>query len=143
MTSRKQMREDLYNIIAEVLCIEPSEITPNSRFIADINGESIDLLDLSFRCEKHYGVKIDFQKAVPPDKVPADAHGMVTAEGLAFLQSRFPFLDLSEFAKTPHVSRILELITVEVIAQVLFETIEAHERALPDLQVKTQAASQP
>ena len=130
MTSRNQMRKDLYNIITEVLCVW-----------RDLGGESIDFLDLSFRCEKLYGVRVEFQQAVPPDKVPADANGMITAEGIAFLKSRFPFLDLTEFAKNPQVSRVLELLTVEVIAQFLFETIEAHEQSLPKLPAQRQAAN--
>ncbi len=107
----------------------------------DLDGESIDLLELSFRCEKHFGMKVEFQKAVPPDKVQADEKGMVTTEGLAFLQSKFPFLDLTEFAKNPHVTRILELLTVEVIAQLLFETVEAYVQSRSEQTLSPSAAN--
>lgn len=49
-----QIRE----IIADVLCIDIGDIQPNTRLMDDLAAESIDFLDLVFRIEQQFNVKI-------------------------------------------------------------------------------------
>ncbi|HVB39903.1 MAG TPA: phosphopantetheine-binding protein, partial [Terriglobales bacterium] len=44
--------------IAEVLGREADEVTPTSSLMNDLNAESLDFLDLLFRLESAFGIKI-------------------------------------------------------------------------------------
>ena len=56
-------------IVADALGCEVDEVKPQSSLIADLDAESIDFLDLVFRLEKGFGVKI------PRGKIVEDARG--------------------------------------------------------------------
>lgn len=44
--------------LAEALGLEPSECLPQARLTSDLGAESIDLVDLTFRIEKTFGITI-------------------------------------------------------------------------------------
>ena len=56
-------------IVSDALGCEPDEVKPQSSLIVDLDAESIDFLDLVFRLEKGFGVKI------PRGKIVEDARG--------------------------------------------------------------------
>src|SRR5262249_11266324 len=93
----------------------------------DLGGESIDVLELSFHCEKRFGVKISFHNAFPTDKLQTDDNGKLTADSIAYIKSQFPYLDLGEFEENPHIGRILELLTVQVITDIVIATVQASD----------------
>ena len=102
------------NIVADILARELNEVTPTARFFEDLGGESIDVLELSFRCEKIYGIKAEFQKI--GTAVRSDENGMLTPESLAKLKSN-NFLDLAAIEADPRAERVTELLTVGAIAR--------------------------
>jgi acyl carrier protein len=50
---------ELFNIIAEILDIESSEISPESYLVRDLEAESIDLLEISVDMADAFDVKVD------------------------------------------------------------------------------------
>jgi acyl carrier protein len=56
-------------IIADALGCEPDEVKPDASLIDDLGAESIDFLDLVFRLERGFKVKI------PRGKIVEDARG--------------------------------------------------------------------
>ena len=50
------MFEHVKKLIAEQLMLDESEITMESDFIADLNADSLDLVQLLILLEKEYGV---------------------------------------------------------------------------------------
>ena len=124
MRSRESIQQEVYEMIRDVLCVEAGEIRPDARFEKDLGGESIDVLELSFHCEKRFGVKISFHNAFPADKLHIDDEGKLTAGSIAYIKSQFPYLDLGEFEKNPHIGRILELLTVQVITDIVVSTVQ-------------------
>lgn len=49
----------LSTILVEALLVESAKITMESRIFDDLGAESIDILDIRFRIEKAFGLKID------------------------------------------------------------------------------------
>ena len=85
-------------------------------FQAEHDGaESIDFLDIVFRLEKAFDIKIPRGELFPED-VLTDAEyvqdGKVTEQGLAELRKRMPFANLDDFAKNPVVQDFGNLLTV-------------------------------
>jgi acyl carrier protein len=125
VTDETELRDELYEILMEVLDLEREEIAPSSRFFQDLGGESIDLLELSFVCEKRFGVDVRFEKMLSTDEIIADENGRMPADFMAMLRSRFPFLDLAAFEEDPQASQLQGLLTVGAIEGLLRQRLAA------------------
>src|SRR5512147_2778904 len=78
-------------IIADALGCELDEVQPTASLIEDLDAESIDFLDLVFRLERGFGVKIPRGKIVEDARGPLaeaefESKGIVTEAGLARLR---------------------------------------------------------
>jgi len=102
--------------IVQVLSVEPEEVTPSARFFADLGGESIDLLDLSFRLEKKLGTKIQFDRMFSAEELPRDEQGRLTPEAAAAVHAKYPSLKVEHLKDRPVVAVIQEVLTVGLIA---------------------------
>jgi len=116
MKTMDEIMREIEPILVEVLAVEPEGIVPSAKLFEDLGGESIDLLELSFHCEKHFGVKLRLQELASPDELITDEAGRLTAESLSAVTTRFPFLDYSDFEADPMKNRMTELLTLEAIA---------------------------
>src|SRR5438445_12216386 len=118
-------QEDIYqkvsNTLVEALNVDEEEIQPTSTLQGDLGAESIDFLDIVFRLEREFGIKIPRGELFPESIFQGDPEmvqsGKVTDKGLAELRSKMPFADLSEFEKNPDMSSISDLFTVELITR--------------------------
>jgi acyl carrier protein len=109
--------------LVEALNVDDAEVTPTSRLRGDLNAESIDFLDIVFRLERQFNLKIPREDLFPESIFQGDpkfvADGKVTAEGLVELQSRMPYADLTEFRKDPKMEKMEDLFTVDLIVRYL------------------------
>ena len=107
--------------LVEALNVEPEDIKPSATLQGDLGAESIDFLDIIFRLEREFGVKIPRGELFPESIFQGDPefvqNGRVTDKGLQELRERMPFADLSAFEKNPEVSRLSDLFTVDLIAR--------------------------
>src|SRR5271154_4189071 len=98
--SREEIYKKVQTVLEDALGVDEEEITPTAVIKDDLGAESIDFLDIVFRLEKAFGIKIPRGELFPED-ILNDAeyihNGKVTAEGLAMLKKRMPFADLSKF----------------------------------------------
>ena len=117
-----QLLEDVQALIADVLGEDVEKVTPSATFFRDLEGESIDLLDLSFRCEKHFGVRVNFEN-VKPELTQADEQGFITAQSLEQLRQQYPALDLSQLGAKPRLERLRDAITVTSIAYIIQQAL--------------------
>ena len=119
------MAEDLNNIfekvkdcIAKALQVEVETIQMDSKLIGDLGAESIDFLDIVFRLEKGFSIKIP-RDDLFPEKVLTDSSyvkdGRITTEGLDLVKSKLTTIDFTEFDKDPIVSKLADLFTVKMI----------------------------
>jgi acyl carrier protein len=106
--------------IAEVLAIEPEEVQPSMAFLGDLAGdESLELLDLRFRLDKRFGVRIagigSFTGA------ETDGEGRFTPSGLVALRDSIPASLLNRFhgRSAPTARELLQAMTVEDIANMV------------------------
>jgi acyl carrier protein len=121
MTSSDEIRARVTRVLVEALNVDEDEISLASTLQGDLGAESIDFLDVVFRLEREFGIKIPRGELFPesifqgdPDLVQA---GRVTPRGLDELRTRMPFADLAEFDKNPETSRLSDLFTVELVVR--------------------------
>jgi acyl carrier protein len=119
--------EDVFAKVQETLVdalgVDDDEVTPEATLIGDLGAESIDFLDIVFRLEKNFDVKIPRGELFPEGLTSADSgyiqDGVVTEKGISELRERMPHADIDKFAKDPKVENIQELFTVEMICKFL------------------------
>ena len=108
-------------VLVESLGVDQDDVIPSASLQGDLGAESIDFLDIVFRLEREFGIKIPRGELFPESIFQGDPEfvqdGRVTEKGLAELRARMPFADLSQFEQNPEVSAISDLFTVEMIAR--------------------------
>lgn len=120
--------EKVRTVVADVLCVDLQEVQAETLFAADLDGESIEILDLSFRLEKLFGVRIRVQDLGALDLAVGD-DGALTAESLARVQEAYPLLDLSHW-RGRRFTRPLELLSIgDIAALVQCELARSHAKA--------------
>jgi acyl carrier protein len=121
MPNREEIFAKVSETLVEALNVDADEVKPESTLQGDLGAESIDFLDIVFRLEREFGIKIPRGELFPESIFQGDPEfvkdGKVTEKGLAELRARMPFADLSKFEKDPQVMRIGELFTVDLITR--------------------------
>ena len=121
MPSTEEIYQKVAATLVEALNVDEEDIKPTSTLQGDLGAESIDFLDIVFRLEREFGIKIPRGELFPESIFQGDPefvqNGRVTDKGLAELRSRMPFADLSQFEKNPEVSAISDLFTVDMITR--------------------------
>ncbi|MCX7418777.1 MAG: acyl carrier protein [Planctomycetia bacterium] len=115
--------EDIFvkvrDTLVDALGVDDDEVTLESRLEADLGAESIDFLDIVFRLEKNFGIKIPRGELFPEDLASSDSglvkDGLVTTEGLASLKQRMPHFDLEKFSLDPKVENMRDMFTVQML----------------------------
>jgi acyl carrier protein len=129
MPTEQEIFEKVRSTLVDALNVDDDEVTLKSRLKGDLNAESIDFLDIVFRLEKQFGVKIPREELFPESIFQGDpnfvADGKVTETGLKELEERMPFADLSEFRKDPRLDKMEDLFTVELIVNYLKRKLDS------------------
>src|SRR5881392_3292877 len=110
MPTQEEIYTKVSATLVEALNVEEEEIKPTSTLQGDLGAESIDFLDIVFRLEREFAIKIPRGELFPESIFQGDPEfvqdGRVTDKGLAELRARMPFADLSSFEKNPEVTAI-------------------------------------
>ena len=121
MSAGEDISARVAEVLVEALNVEEDEIRPAATLQGDLGAESIDFLDIVFRLEREFGIKIPRGELFPESIFQGDPEfvqdGKVTDKGLAELRARMPFADLSEFEKNPEMSHLGDLFTVDLITR--------------------------
>lgn len=115
MPTKDEIFAKVQEALVEALGVDDDEVSPEATLVGDLGAESIDFLDIVFRLEKAFDIKIPRGELFPED-VWTNAEyvqdGKVTEAGLEELRRRMPFANLDQFAKNPLVQEFGNLLTV-------------------------------
>src|SRR5437763_2803431 len=121
MPTQEEIYSKVSATLGEALNVDEDEIKPDATLQGDLGAESIDFLDIVFRLEREFGIKIPRGELFPESIFQGDPefvqNGKVTPKGLDELRQRMPFADLSKFEQNPELSGIGDLFTVELITR--------------------------
>jgi acyl carrier protein len=116
MPSQEEIFEKVREALVDALGVDEDEVTPEATLRGDLDAESIDFLDIVFRLEKAFDIKIERGELIPMDVLEnADYvnEGKVNAAGMAQLKARMPFADLSKFEADPNVQNLGDQLSVQ------------------------------
>ena len=112
------------DIVADALARPRNEVRLDSRLVADLAAESIDFLDIVFRLEQAFAVRIprgqildDARGALSEDEFHRD--GVLTGAGLTRLRAVLDEVPANAFTPGLRVDDIPLLFTVETLCKVV------------------------
>lgn len=111
-------------IVADALAIDESELRPDASLIDEYDAESIDFLDLVYRLEREFKVKIprgqieqDVRAAM--DDGAFEKRGRLTAVGMAKLREYLSEVPEDRFRPGMPVNQIPTLFTIETFCKLV------------------------
>src|SRR5208282_750332 len=132
MPSQEEIYSKVSATLVEALNVEEEEIKPTATLQGDLGAESIDFLDIVFRLEREFGIKIPRNELFPESIFQGDPDfvqdGKVTQKGIDELRQKMPFADLSKFEKNPEMTAISDLFTVEMITKYIEGKLNGHAK---------------
>ncbi len=121
MADQEEIFGKIQEVLEDALGVDDDEVTPEATLIGDLGAESIDFLDIVFRLEKAFEIKIPRGELFPEDLMSADSgyiqEGKVTDEGVAAMREKLPFADVDGFAADPTVANVQNLYTVDMLCK--------------------------
>jgi acyl carrier protein len=121
MPASEEFYGKVTRVLVESLNVDEDEIKPTSTLQGDLGAESIDFLDIVFRLEREFGIKIPRGELFPESIFQGDPDfvqdGRVTDKGLQELRTRMPFADLDAFERDRRLGAVPDLFTVGLVAE--------------------------
>ena len=117
--SRDEIFKQVQEVLVDALAVDEDEVKSESTLMGDLGAESIDFLDIVFRLEKAFGIKIPREELFPAESLMNDAelvhNGKLTEKGLTQLREKMPHTDLTKFEQDPDINKMADLFTVNAI----------------------------
>jgi acyl carrier protein len=116
VSSKTEIFSKVQEALVDALGVDEDEVIPTATLQGDLGAESIDFLDIVFRLEKAFGIKIERGELFPEDILTNTEYvqdGKVNAVGLTKLKERMPFADLTKFTADPKVQNLGKQLTVQ------------------------------
>jgi acyl carrier protein len=127
--SRDQICQEVQELLADALGVDNDEVKPEATLMGDLGAESIDFLDIVFRLEKAFGIKIPREELFPAENLMNNPefvdNGKLTETGLAELKSKLPYIDYAAFESDPDINKLGDLFTVGVILDYVENKLKA------------------
>jgi len=127
MPTKDEVFQKIQVALVDALGVDEEDVTPEATLVKDLGAESIDFLDIVFRLEKGFDIKIPRGELFPEDVLTDSNYvqeGRVTEEGLEELRKRMPFANLDEFAKNPVVQDFGNVLTVADMCRFVESKVE-------------------
>ena len=117
--SRDEIFQKVQEVMVDALGVDDDEVTAEAILMRDLGAESIDFLDIVFRLEKTFEIKILREELFPAESLMNNPefvkNGKLTETGLTELRNKMPYIDLAEFEKDPDINKLGDLFTVGII----------------------------
>lgn len=126
--SRDEVFAKVKEVLVDALGVDDDAVTEKATLTGDLGAESIDFLDIVFRLEKTFGIKIPRGELFPDDILNNPEfvdNGKLTANGLAQLKKTMPHADFTDFQKDPDVNKMPNLFTVKTIVNYVASKVGA------------------
>jgi acyl carrier protein len=110
--------EKVKETLVEALGVDDEEVTAEATLRGDLGAESIDFLDIVFRLEKAFDIKIPRGELFPDNVLNNPEYvqdGKLTPAGLGELKQRMPHADFTDFEQDPDVNKLAEHFKVQTI----------------------------
>jgi acyl carrier protein len=136
-------------VLVQSLGVEEDDVIPSATLQGDLGAESIDFLDIVFRLEREFSIKIErnelFPAPISPDDPIFARDGRLTDEGLTALRIRMPYANFRDLDFDRQLNRVDDLFTVELLTSFITWKLRGNGQAQYDVSVPAsrQSAAEP
>lgn len=126
--SRDEIFGKVRATLVDALSVDEGDVTDTATLMGDLGAESIDFLDIVFRLEKAFGIKIPQEELMPRDVLSNPEYvsdKKLNAAGIAALKKTMPHADLTAFEKNPDIDKLSEVFTVGAIVKFIESKLAA------------------
>ena len=133
LITEEKVFEELKKAIVETLRVDENDIKPESSLIHDLGAESLDFLDINYRLEQAFGIKmarhfvLEHIEEMFGEGTAIDENGQLTEKAIQLLKIRFGE-DMPELKPGMDMDEVPSLVTSQSIAQGVMDILES----LPD-----------
>lgn len=116
----QEVFEKVRQTLVDALSVEEDEVTEDAKLTSDLGAESIDFLDIVFRLEKAFNIKIPQEELISRDVLSNPDYvtdRKLNAAGIKALKEAMPHADLTEFEKDPDIDKVSDVFTVGTIVR--------------------------
>lgn len=117
--NRDEIFGEVQEVLVDALGVDDDEVTSEATLMGDLGAESIDFLDIVFRLEKAFGIKIPREELFPAESLMNNPefvnNGKLTEVGLSELREKMPHTNLLGFENDPDINKLGDLFTVGAI----------------------------
>lgn len=118
MSNDARIKEQVREALVEALGVDDAEVTDDAILTKDLGAESIDFLDIIFRLEKAFQIKIPkddfFPQAILSNREYIE-NGRLKPAGFEALQKHYSFLDFERIRAKMDTFEMQDLFTVSMI----------------------------
>jgi acyl carrier protein len=126
--TRDEIFKQIQVVLVDALGVDEEEVTPEAKLMGDLGAESIDFLDIVFRMEKAFNLKIPREELFPAENIITNkdyvSNGKLTHLGIEEMRKRMPHTDFTEFVDDPSISKIGDLFTVDVLVNFVADKLK-------------------
>ncbi len=144
MPDSNEIDERITKVLVQALGVDADDIKPSATLQGDLGAESIDFLDIVFRLEREFMIRIPrgelFSELIFQDVTTILEDGHVTDAGLAALRSKLPYADWNLLERDRRLNRINDLITVNLLSSYVTWKLGGSEEADCELQAPSTLA---
>ncbi|MFH1417382.1 MAG: acyl carrier protein [Planctomycetota bacterium] len=126
--SRDEVFGKVKEVLVDALGVDDDEVNEGATLTGDLGAESIDFLDIVFRLEKTFAIKIPRGELFPDDILNNPEYvegGKMTTKGIETLKAAMPHADFGDFEKDPDVAKMPDLFTVKTIVNYVEKKVAA------------------
>ncbi len=128
MPTHDEIFQKVQSTLVDALGVDEEDVTADATLFKDLGAESIDMLDIVFRLERNFGIKIPRGELFPENVSDPELveNGKLTEKGLAEIKQRMPYVDLTEFSANPELDNLFDLYTVDMLVQYVASKLAAN-----------------
>ena len=130
--TKQKVLQEVTRCLVAALGVEEEQVHFESSLIKDLGAESIDFLDIIFRLEKTFNIKVP-RGDLFPENIFTNSEfvkeGCVTPAGIQELKRRNPYGDFSKFETDPQVSKLSDTFTVGMITNYICDKVTARQKS--------------
>lgn len=126
--SREDIFKQVQDTLIDALGVDDDEVTEGATLTGDLGAESIDFLDIVFRLEKSFNIKIPRGELFPDDILNNPEYvenGKMTPAGMIRLKEAMPHAEFEQFETDPDVNKMPDLFTVKTIVNFVEMKLQA------------------
>ena len=135
MDYNAQVMEKVRGCFADALGLDLDEVQPDSKVIGDLGAESLDFLDIAFKLERAFDIRIPrggieaASKEGMAEGESYEVNGVLTRAALDRLAVHMPEVPAAEFRDGLKVSEVASLFRVATFYNIVVKLMEEKNKA--------------